>query len=150
MITLTSKYIKLNTLRSLSFVSLLSIYFIFSSTIVFAQSVTNIEIVPELDISTFIPYNIKAQVSGSPTSVTTQIQLLNADGTMNWDYYANGTPYPVTVNKTMTYDADEDKYISENIYPDSIYPEIFFVPSNVTWGNLAVEAIIIYFILIIL
>jgi len=130
---------KLNTLKSLSFVVPLSIYFVFSSTIIFAQSVTNIEIVPELDISTFAPYKIKAQVSGSPTSVTTQIQLLNADATANWDYYANGTPYAVTVEKTMAYDANEDKYISENIYPDSIYPEIFFVPSDVTHSNPAQE-----------
>ena len=105
----------------------------------FAQTVTNIEMFPELDISIFAPYKIKAQVSGSPTSVTTQIQLLNADGTTNWDYYANGTPHPGTIQKTMTYDLGEDKYISEDIYPDSIYPEIFFVPSDVTRNNLALE-----------
>jgi len=48
----------------------------------------------------------------------------------------------------MTYDAGEGKYISENIYPDSIYPEIFFVPSAVTWNNLAPErdVVIIYFL----
>jgi hypothetical protein len=130
---------KSNISKILFFVLILSIYLILSSTITFAESVTNIEIVPELDISTFAPYNIKARVSGSPISVTTQIQLLNADGSANWDYYANSTPRQTIVEKTMTYNADENKYISENIYPDSIYPEIFFVPSDVTRNNLALE-----------
>jgi hypothetical protein len=131
--------VNLKFLKSCFFILILNIYVSFFPTPIFAQTITNIEIVPELEISTFAPYKIKAQVSGSPTSVTTEIQLLNADGTTNWDYYADGTPYPTTVQKTMTYDADEDKYISENIYPDSIYPEIFFVPSDVTRNNLAQE-----------
>ncbi|MBP6931688.1 MAG: peptidoglycan-binding protein [Candidatus Pacebacteria bacterium] len=130
---------KLDTLNKIFFALIFCTIFISSSNIVLAESITNIEIDPKLDVSIFNPYKIKAQISGSPVSVEAVIQLLNADGSKSWDYDASGLPFSTKIQKTMTYDRDEDKYISEDIYPDSIYPEIFFVPSDVTKENPALE-----------
>lgn len=100
-----------------------------------AETVSNISIFPDLDVSYFSPYNIKADVSGSPTSVSVSVSGLNGDGGTDWNYYADGTSVSDSVTKSMSYSVSESKYISTNIYPDSIYPEIFFATSSITWNN---------------
>jgi hypothetical protein len=97
--------------------------------------VTNIAIEPELDISIFSPYRIKADIDGSPTEVSVDISGINGDGAATWDYNVDGTPQSETRVKKMAYDEAQGKWISERIYPDDIYPEIYFAPSSLTWYN---------------
>ncbi len=120
--------------------------FCFSSKqIVFAiGEISNTIIDPLLDISIFSPYKIKSTITGSPTSVSVDISGINGNLTNNenWNYYVDGTPDSDIRTKTMTYDIGEDMWISENIYPDDIYPEIFFAPSSITWNNAPSSTII--------
>lgn len=116
-------------------ISFLFSVFLFTPFILKAETISNIDIVPDLDISLFSPYVIKADVSGSPTSVFVDIKGINGEGGNYWNYYIDGIPESETITKIMTFDAGENKYISQNIYPDSIYPEIFFAPSSITWNN---------------
>ncbi|MDD3897267.1 MAG: hypothetical protein PHU04_05545 [Candidatus Peribacteraceae bacterium] len=106
-----------------------------------AESVTNVSIVPDLDISRFLPYTIQSEITGSPTSVSVEISGINGDGGSEWDYYVDGTPASAAVTKTMTYNTGSGKWISASVYPDSIYPEIFFAPSSTTWNNAPSDAI---------
>ncbi len=101
----------------------------------FSQTISNVEIVPTLDVSYFSSYKIKANITGSPSSVEVQLSGLNSDNVSYWNYFVDGTPLSEMVTKIMSFDSGENKYISENIYPDSIYPEIFFASSSVTWNN---------------
>lgn len=113
------------------FLILISIFFvpIFAG----AETVSNIQMIPNLDISYFGAYKIRSNISGSPTSVSVQVNGINGDGGSYWNYYASSTPYYDLVTKTMT--ATSTYYESSNIYPDSIYPEIFFAPSAITFNN---------------
>lgn len=56
------------------------------------------------------------------------------DDNQCWDFFVDGTCASEPLSLNMTYDTDSNSY-KKNIYPDQIYPEIFFAPSNVTWGN---------------
>ncbi|MFA5736927.1 MAG: hypothetical protein WCX70_01330 [Candidatus Paceibacterota bacterium] len=79
---------------------------------------------------------MNAEVTGSPTSVSANIAGINGDGDSYWNYYADGTGDSDVRNKVMTYDGDSGKYISPNIYPDDIYPELYYAPSSITWNNI--------------
>ena len=57
----------------------------------------------------------------------------NGGETPCWDYTVDGICESENVVKTMTQSGGT--WTSSNIYPDSIYPEIFFAKSSVTWGN---------------
>ncbi len=98
---------------------------------------SNVSFDPTLDVSRFSTYQVTADIANLPTdqSASVDVSGINGDGGNYWNYYANGTPVSDTVTKTMTYDAGSSKWRSGNIYPDSIYPEIFFAPSSVTWNN---------------
>lgn len=99
------------------------------------STISNIAVVPDLDISLFTHYNINADITENPTSVELEISGINQDGGDIWNYYVDGSSYSEPITKTMT-DANSDgNWISPNIYPDSIYPEIFFAPSSITWYN---------------
>lgn len=105
-----------------------------------SELIDNVELYPvNLDISRFAPYNLIAEITGSPTSVSTTITGLNSGNEVIWNYYANGNTYSEEITKTMSYDNDLGKYKSTDIYPDNIYPEIFFSPSSVTWNNLPLD-----------
>ena len=95
-----------------------------------------IDIDPDLDISYFETCKIKANVSGAPTSVSLQLETLNGDGLGYWNYYVDGKANSDAITKNMSFDVAEGKYISSNIYPDDIYPEIYFLQSSVTWNNI--------------
>jgi hypothetical protein len=100
------------------------------------QTISNITINPSLDVSRFAPYTIQADVSGTPSSVSLNISGINQDGGAYWDFYADGTPVSSSINIAMS-DGDSDgNWISGNVYPDYIYPEIFFATSSVTWNNI--------------
>lgn len=101
-----------------------------------SAQITNILMDPALDIARFSPYKIKADISGSPTSASVEVSAINWDDPNGpWDYYADGTPDSQARTRTMSYDSGEGKWISQNIYPDDIYPEIFFTSSTITWNN---------------
>lgn len=106
-----------------------------SAVVVIAESVTSVSIVPDLNITRFESYTIQSEITGSPTSVSVEVSGVNGDGVADWDYYVDGTAASASVTKTMTYNAGEGKWISTAVYPDSIYPEVFFAPSSVTWSN---------------
>ncbi len=98
---------------------------------------SNVELSPALDISRFASYEALADIDEFSTSETATVNLtgINGDGGNNWNYYTDGTPLSDTVTKTMSYDNNLEKWKSTNIYPDSIYPEILFAPSSITWNN---------------
>lgn len=100
-------------------------------------NITNVEISPLLDISRFSPYNILATITDFNTSstATASITGVNGDGGDYWDYYADGSTASGDVTKNLTYDSEISKWVSSNVYPDSIYPEIYFAPSAITWDN---------------
>lgn len=99
---------------------------------------------PELDISRFGSYRLEADVSRFPTSQTAVAQIygLNGDGGPYWDYYADGRVASNDVTKSLNYDVTTGKWLSGSIYPDSIYPEIYFSPSATTWNNQPSDVIV--------
>jgi len=117
--------------KKLKFIFIASILLTVSFSIVFAATrITSISIVPDLDISLFSPYKIESTITGNPNSVSVEIFGVNGEDANAWDYYVDGTSTSQSVTKTMT-DVG-DKWQSTNVYPDSIYPEIFFAPSSIT------------------
>jgi len=50
-----------------------------------------------------------------------------------WDYYADGRCGSEPTTKNMAFNSTSGLWESTNIYPDDIYPEIYFAPSSVTW-----------------
>lgn len=117
--------------------ALIALSVILFGQICFAQSINSVEISPALDISRFAPYKILADISGSPTSVSIDVTGINGDlpDPMRWDYYVDGTSAAGGVTQSMTYNSGSGKWESDNIYPDSIYPEVYFADSNTTWYN---------------
>lgn len=111
--------------------------FLLSAVLIVKASISGVTIVPSLDVSAFAPYKIKADISGSPTSVTVEVSGINGDNPspMCWDYFIDGTCNSTSTVKTMTYNVVSEKWESANIYPDSIYPEIYFADANTTWYN---------------
>lgn len=112
-----------------------SLYSVAWDVLADVQTVSNIAIDPALDISRFAPYTIQADVSGTPSSVSANISGINQDGGSYWNYYADGTPASDSVTKAMTDMNSDGRWISSSVYPDNIYPEIFFAPSSITWNN---------------
>lgn len=96
---------------------------------------------PDLNVARFAPYNIYATNvpdQGNLTSLTLDVDTLNGNTTPTtcWDYKVDGTCDSQTKHLTMTYDEVELRWESQNIYPDYIYPEVYFAPSSITWNNL--------------
>ena len=121
-----------------SFLLILAVLvFILVSAVVAWASISNTEITPNLNISIFSPYKIKADISGSPTSATVELKGVTTQSPNPdcWDYYIDGTCGSTAVTKNMIYNSSSGKWESQNIYPDDIYPEIYFSKSNVTWYN---------------
>lgn len=102
-----------------------------------APLVTSIELDPSLDLSRFASYDALASIDRLPQSETAIVTLegINGDGGSHWDHYVDGSPSSQSVVKNMTYDPSVSKWRSTNIYPDSIYPEILFMPSTISWNN---------------
>lgn len=106
----------------------------FSNYVLAAETVSNIQINPALDISVFSPYKIRAEVTGSPITVSASLSEINGEDASVWNYYVDGTPSSTTIVKNMS-NLGGGIWETSNIYPDDIYPEIFFAPSNITWNN---------------
>ena len=100
------------------------------------NSITSVSIVPDLDISLFSHYNLSVDITNSPISVSSVVSGINKDGGSNWDYYVDGTPASQAITSTLTDDNSDGTWLTGNVYPDSIYPEIFFAPSSITWNNI--------------
>ena len=95
----------------------------------------NLTITPQLDFSLFSPYTMTASnVPENSYNVQLNLSAKTGDNNPCWDYYADSTcaSQPLTFN--MTYDNGTNTY-NRTIYPDQIYPEIFFANSSVTWSN---------------
>lgn len=116
-------------------IPLLLVFLGFFSGDILAQSVDGITIAPDLDIARFAPYTVTAQISdyGTTNPVNIGISGLNGDGGPYWDYYADGSAYPRVLNFPMQYVSGIGW--TRIIYPDYIYPQIVFAPSEVTWYN---------------
>lgn len=99
-------------------------------------SITNISIGPSLDISRFSSYTITADIANYPTGspVSVGISGINGDGGSHWNYLVDGTPSSEILNFDMTY-VSGTTWQKTNIYPDYIYPEIYFATSSITWNN---------------
>lgn len=100
----------------------------------------NITITPELNISRFFPYVISSNnIPGTPQSVFIELWGENGNGdTTCWDYYVDGRCGSSNLIKNMTY--SDGLWSTGNIYPDSIYPEIYFASSEITWKNTPLSA----------
>lgn len=97
-----------------------------------------ITIEPELDISRFSSYKIKANAvpeEGTLEDLKLSVTGINGDGGNCWDYFANGVCGSDTREYDMAYDEENLEWTSSNIYPDMIYPEVYFASSDVTWNN---------------
>lgn len=99
--------------------------------------VNNTELVPPLDVFRFAPYTLEASIDRFPQgkTATAEIYGINGDGGNYWNYKTDGTPMPDTVTRNLTYDSASGKWKSSSVYPDNLYPEIYYAPSSVTWYN---------------
>ncbi len=111
---------------------------------VFAQEIFNITLVPNLDISRFAPYQLSVTTSGDILSGEMQITAINGDGGNCIDYYASGwcavSGGISSFTGELTYSWD-NIWVSNNIYPDSIYPEVYFADSSITRNNTPQEVL---------
>lgn len=98
-------------------------------------SITSINLDPVLDITRFAPYRIISEITGNPTSVNVEITGINSDGVESWNYKTDGTPESDSRTKTMSYDSASSRWRSQAVYPDDVYPEIYYAGSNTTWYN---------------
>lgn len=100
--------------------------------------ITSITIDPLLDVSLFSPYNIYADISNYSSLFQASMVVNGLNGNTGdgdaWDHYADGTPGSNPVNLLMNWQSG-NTWKSQNVYPDYIYPEIYFAPSSVTWSN---------------
>jgi uncharacterized repeat protein (TIGR02543 family) len=115
------------------------VFFVLLGNMAQAASILSVEMSPPLDISRFAPYRILATFDGTPLSSEVQITGINGDisgGTMYWNYKVDGTPVSDSRTKTLSYDSIIGKWKSQSIYPDDIYPEIYFADNDVTWYNI--------------
>lgn len=99
---------------------------------VFAESITSITLVPNLDISRFASYTLEAEFSWEAISWTVDIAWINGDGTECRNYYASGDCYTHTgLNFPLVLSwGTGTTWIKTWIRPDHIYPEIFFAPNE--------------------
>lgn len=94
-----------------------------------------LDISPPLDFSRFAPYTMSATlVPDTPSNVSLNLSVDMGDDNACWDFNTIGecTSQPLQFN--MTYNPDTLTY-TKSIYPDYIYPEIFFATSEITWNN---------------
>lgn len=137
---LNFKNIKKSTKKIKKLVIFFCFCMIFLTTIILVSAGVNINIitlVPNLDFTRFEAYNITADITNTTQiiSVQTNISGINGEGGFCWDYFINGTCDSKTLNFDMIYSPSDGLWKKQNIYPDSIYPEIFFAPSEITWYN---------------
>ncbi len=106
-------------------------------------AITEITLSPDLDVSLFSPYaaSVSAINHSSLDPMSIEISGINGDtGAQFWDFLADGTGDSETLVFPMTYVGDGQW--GKAIYPDYIYPEIYFIPSAVTWNNLPLSSVV--------
>lgn len=140
LIVTKSATMKKSFIRIVMALLILTVVVITSAKIISAESptISSPSLTPELDFTKFVPYYASSSISGLTESGIANVEVkgLNGDGGSAWNYYADGTAYAERqIIKSMSYDIGLGKWKSENIYPDNIYPEIFFAPSTITWNN---------------
>lgn len=97
-----------------------------------------------LDITHFGAYRVTADIDPNGrtiNSVKLRVTPQNADALQpepetetNWDFLTNGTPEP-DPNVSLVYymtNSLGNSWAFNELYPDDIYPEVFFAPSEVT------------------
>lgn len=103
-----------------------------------APVISNFNIDPDLDISLFSPYILNVDIANYNTDQTANLTISTLNGNIQdndpWDYYADGTPDSSSINLNMHWSSG-NTWQSDSIYPDYIYPEIYFAPSSITWYN---------------
>lgn len=105
---------------------------------VFAQSIENIQLVPNLDISRFDDYQLNVTTSGDILSGEFLITAINGQGGNCIDYYASGwcaSSWNITIFTGTLINSGSETWIYDDIRPDYIYPQIFFAPDEITWNN---------------
>lgn len=121
------------------------VYFVLNAFSVEAAPIdVDVDLVPVLDISRFAPYTLTVSSvpnEGDVSSISAEVSAINGNTvhTDCWDYFINGVcdSSPVTYN--LTYNSSLSRWESSDIYPDVIYPEVFFASSSVTWYNAPLE-----------
>jgi len=97
-------------------------------------TINDLKISPELDISYFGRYTVEANITNADT-VKIKVTAINGEsGNDCWDYYIDGVCASEPLEFDMTW-ASGDIWKKEYIYPDNIYPEVFFTSSDTTWYN---------------
>jgi PGF-pre-PGF domain-containing protein len=96
-------------------------------------SIDTLTVSPQLNLTRFAPYTIQSTITNTTPLITSYAKVtgINGDGSSYIDYYVNGTSVLKTTNLNLTYSGGE--LTSTSLYPDNIYPEIYFQPSTVTW-----------------
>lgn len=93
---------------------------------------------PLLDISLFSPYKVKADIANFETTQSASLVLNTLNGNTGdgdpWDYYIDGRSGSGPISLSMSW-LSGSTWQSQNVYPDYIYPEIYFAPSSITWAN---------------
>ncbi|MCF7834899.1 LamG domain-containing protein [Candidatus Gracilibacteria bacterium] len=96
---------------------------------------------PSLNISRFAPYTLITQTSGDILSGEVDLSILDGDNNSCRNYYTDGTCDSQTMNFPLISSANNTR-VKTGIYPDYIYPEIFFAPSDITRNNTPIETTI--------
>lgn len=101
-----------------------------------SATIQSIELVPDLNITRFLPYRLDANILGvgPDANVNVLISAINGQGGECWDYFVDGTCDSEIVERRLTYNSTTGFWDYNRIYPDTIYPEIYFATSEVTWN----------------
>lgn len=90
--------------------------------------ISAISIYKPLDISLFEPYTLSASINNLDTTqdATLFLETLNGNNQLPpWNYYSDGTADSDLIELPMSYESGIT-WANTAIYPDYIYPEIFF------------------------
>jgi hypothetical protein len=102
-----------------------------------AATIEEILLTPPLDVSYFSGYRVDANIidiNAIDANVRLLVSAINGEGGNCWDYYVDGTCGSEELDFSMDYNSTSGLW-RRIIYPDYIYPEIYFADSNTTWNN---------------
>jgi len=105
------------------------------------SSIIDISLDPSLNISRFAPYTLIVQTSWTMISWSLNLGVLDWDNNSCRNYYADGTCDSLAMIFPLINSGDNTR-VKTSIYPDYIYPEIFFAPSDITRNNTPIETTI--------
>lgn len=112
------------------------------NNIYFAPTITNLMFIQDptqiqwLNITYFGPYIFAATLSGYVISGAVNLSGINGNGGSCIDYYASGscavTWWSTSFSYPLIYSGNNIR-VKKRIYPDQIYPEIYFADNSITW-----------------